>query len=144
MEGSITLNDEKLTRASRRKIAYVTQSDIFFENLTVSEHLLYSALLYLSGTHTSEEIIQVVDRVLAELHIDYIKQYQLKVLSGGQRKRCSIGAYLVSMPEILVLDGLLYLSHPAVYSLSLCLHRTDVWPRLELHVESLGESQSSN
>lgn len=105
MEGSIYLNDERLTRALRRKIAYVTQSDIFYENLTVYEHLLYSARLYLSGSHSSEEIVECVNRVLCDLHIDYIKQYQLKVLSGGQRKRCSIGAYLVSMPEFLLLDG---------------------------------------
>jgi ABC-type lipoprotein export system ATPase subunit len=105
MEGSIYLNDERLTRASRRKIAYVTQSDIFYEDLTVHEHLLYSAQLYLSGSHSFDEISEYVGRVLDELHIEYIKEYQLKVLSGGQRKRSSIGAYLVSMPEFLLLDG---------------------------------------
>lgn len=105
MEGSIYLNDERLTCALRRKIAYVSQSDTFYEDLTVDEHILYSAQLYLSGSHSFDKISEYVDRVLRELHLHYIKEYQLKVLSGGQRKRSSIGACLVSMPEFLLLDG---------------------------------------
>lgn len=105
MEGSIFLNEERLTPALRRKIAYVTQVDIFHEDLTVNEQLLYTARLYLSSTHSIEEIVEVVDRVLNELHIKYIGETQIKFLSGGQRKRCSIGSYLVSMPEFLLLDG---------------------------------------
>ncbi len=105
MEGSIFLNEDRLTSALRRKIAYVTQADIFFEDLTVHEQLLYTAQLYLSGSFSLKEIIQCVDRVLDELHILYIAEVQVKFLSGGQRKRCSIGSYLVSMPEFLLLDG---------------------------------------
>lgn len=105
MEGTIFLNDERLTPALRRKIAYVTQVDIFQEDLTVHEQLLYTARLYLSSTHTINEILDCVTRVLNELHILYIADVQIKYLSGGQRKRCSIGSYLVSMPEFLLLDG---------------------------------------
>ena len=105
MEGSIFLNDERLTPSLRRKIAYVTQVDIFHEDLTVQEQLMYTARLYLSSSHTIDEIFDCVSRVLNELHILYIADYQIKFLSGGQRKRCSIGSYLVSMPEFLLLDG---------------------------------------
>lgn len=121
MEGSIFLNDERLTPALRRKIAYVTQVDIFHENLTVREQLLYTAKLYLSGTHTNDEILDIVTRVLNELHILYISDVQIKFLSGGQRKRCSIGSYLVSMPEFLLLDGIIIYFIILFFNLSLLL-----------------------
>jgi ABC-type multidrug transport system ATPase subunit len=106
MEGFILLNGSPLTKALRRKIAYVPQFDLFFENLTVGEYLSFSSRLSLSGNFSSEGINTCVNRVLEELHINDITSVQIKYLSGGQRKRCSIGSSLVSLPDFLLLDGM--------------------------------------
>ena len=105
MEGTIELNGATITPSSRRKIAYVTQADIFFEDLTVREQLDYASRLYLSGQFTIEEIKMYSKRILEELYIEYCADVQVKFLSGGQRKRCSIGTYLASLPQFLILDG---------------------------------------
>lgn len=105
MEGSIEVNGVPITPSSRRKIAYVTQADIFFEDLTVREQLDYAARFYLAGKFNPEEIKMYAKRILEELYIEYCADVQVKYLSGGQRKRCSIGTYLASLPQFLILDG---------------------------------------
>jgi ABC-type nitrate/sulfonate/bicarbonate transport system ATPase subunit len=105
MEGVIEINGKVIDPSSRRKIAYVTQTDIFFEDLTVREQVDYAARLCLSGTYSSEAISALAKQTLEELHIEYCADVQIKFLSGGQRKRCSICSYLASMPQFLILDG---------------------------------------
>ncbi len=78
------------------------------EDLTVYENLYYSARLCF-GHYSNEDIVDTVDRVLANLGLTEIKDLKVgsplqKTISGGQRKRLNIGLELLREPTILFVD----------------------------------------
>jgi ATP-binding cassette, subfamily G (WHITE), eye pigment precursor transporter len=83
------------------------QDDILFSHFTVVEALTFSARLKLQTTH--EEQDADVLRIISELGLFHVKESQIgdirrKILSGGERKRTSIGVELVSDPSLIMLD----------------------------------------
>ncbi|KAG2425449.1 hypothetical protein HXX76_013659 [Chlamydomonas incerta] len=107
-------NDEHETVALtetryRRKLGFVPQDDILHADLTVRENLEYSARLKLP--HTMPRVYRhgIIDDTLRMLGM-YDKQDRLtgsvenKVISGGERKRVSIGVEIVGKPPILFMD----------------------------------------
>ncbi|KAL3211598.1 hypothetical protein MRX96_052003 [Rhipicephalus microplus] len=85
----------------RQRVSFCQQTDIFFEDLTCSENLLYFGSL--KGVH---------GRRLAESVRDTLKLVGLqdksgsmpRQLSGGMKRRMSIAMTLVSEPELVILD----------------------------------------
>ncbi|KAL4457602.1 hypothetical protein ABPG75_012467 [Micractinium tetrahymenae] len=97
-------------RRRNSQVAYVPQSDVLIPSLTVQECLRYSALLRLPQD-TSPLTLQVhIERVLDELGLRHIADAQaggsggIRGVSGGERRRVTIGMELVTDPSILVLD----------------------------------------
>jgi ABC-type multidrug transport system ATPase subunit len=88
----------------RQKIGLVPQADIIHTQLTVEEALRFGAQLRLPSDSTSQEIDQRVDEVIAQLALQERRQLRVSQLSGGQKKRVSIGLELLTKPEVLVLD----------------------------------------
>ncbi|KAJ1964836.1 hypothetical protein GGI12_001172 [Dipsacomyces acuminosporus] len=94
----------------KRMLAYVEQDDLMFASLTVEETLLASARLRLSNEkYTDEDKKERVSSVLRQLRLSHVKDtkiggYGVRGVSGGERKRVSIGVELVTDPSILVLD----------------------------------------
>lgn len=93
----------------RRQIAYVMQDDALLATSTPREALRFSATLRLPASITSVEIDSMVDGLLAELGIlecadVIIGGALLKGISGGQRKRTSVGVEVITDPEVLFLD----------------------------------------
>jgi ABC-type multidrug transport system ATPase subunit len=89
-------------------IGFIPQDDLLMEDLTVYENLYYSARLCF-GHYSHEEIVETVDRVLANLGLSEIKDLRVgsplqKTISGGQRKRLNIGLELLREPTILFVD----------------------------------------
>ncbi|GHN02830.1 hypothetical protein WSM22_43190 [Cytophagales bacterium WSM2-2] len=89
-------------------IGFIPQDDLLMEDLTVYENLYYSARLCFRH-YTHQEIIKVVDNVLANLGLSEIKDLKVgsplqKTISGGQRKRLNIGLELLREPTILFVD----------------------------------------
>ncbi len=75
-------------------IGFIPQDDLLMEDLTVYENLYYSARLCF-GHYSNEDIVDTVDRVLANLGLTEIKDLKVgsplqKTISGGQRKRLNI------------------------------------------------------
>ncbi|KAH9556799.1 hypothetical protein CY35_07G049200 [Sphagnum magellanicum] len=92
-------------------MGFVTQDDVMFPMLTVRESLLFAALLRLPNSMTRIQKIQRADTVLKELGLERCKNTIIggtfvRGVSGGERKRTSIGY------EILVDPSLLYLDEP--------------------------------
>uniref|UniRef100_A0A670YXA6 ABC-type xenobiotic transporter n=1 Tax=Pseudonaja textilis TaxID=8673 RepID=A0A670YXA6_PSETE len=88
---------------------YVVQDDIVMGTLTVRENLMFSAALRLPLSTSKYEKNQRVEQVLKEL--DLVKVADTKVgtyfsrgVSGGERKRTSIGLELITNPKVLFLD----------------------------------------
>jgi ABC-type multidrug transport system ATPase subunit/ABC-type multidrug transport system permease subunit len=110
LKGDI-LVDGKVRNESTWKLqcAYVEQDDILFESLTVQETLMYSAMLRLPRRFSKEEKSRRVDNIIAQLGLEQCRNTRIgnevnRGISGGERKRVSIGVELVTDPHILFLD----------------------------------------
>ncbi|OXB75592.1 UNVERIFIED_CONTAM: hypothetical protein H355_015708 [Colinus virginianus] len=85
-----------------RRIAGVCpQSDIHFDILTVEENLsLFAAIKGIP----QNDLIQEVQKVLLDLDMQPIRDNQAKKLSGGQKRRLSVGIAVLGNPKVLLLD----------------------------------------
>uniref|UniRef100_A0A453DJN2 ABC transporter domain-containing protein n=1 Tax=Aegilops tauschii subsp. strangulata TaxID=200361 RepID=A0A453DJN2_AEGTS len=87
--------------ALRRLCGYVTQRDVLFPLLTVRETLHFSARLRLGP---DEYDPNAVDALVDDLALARVADARVKDLSGGERRRVSIGVEAVRDPAVLVLD----------------------------------------
>jgi ABC-type multidrug transport system ATPase subunit len=106
-QGRVLLNGtnlyEKFDRF-RTLLGYVPQDDIVHTSLSVYKALYYSALLRLPQTETRDAIKQRVMEVIRILELEAQAKTKIKKLSGGQRKRISLGIELLTSPPLLFLD----------------------------------------
>ncbi|KAJ1873626.1 hypothetical protein H4R99_007941 [Coemansia sp. RSA 1722] len=109
--GDIKFNGSKrVPHTFKRMLSYVEQDDLMFPQLTVEETLTASARLRLSDKkYTEEQKRERVEMVMRQLRLSHVKNtaiggYGGRGVSGGERKRVSIGVELVTDPAILVLD----------------------------------------
>lgn len=109
VDGSLTFNGLPYSKALKRKLGFVTQDDTFYAHLTVRETLMYAALLRLPGTLTRTEKLQRVDDIIVDLGLQKCRNtiiggQFLRGVSGGERKRVSIGHEILIDPSLLLLD----------------------------------------
>ncbi|KAH8798827.1 ABC transporter-like protein [Hyaloscypha sp. PMI_1271] len=93
----------------RKIIGYVPQDDIVLPELTVRENILHSARIRLPSNWTDSEIQNHVDILISCLKLAHVQDSLVgspgaPVISGGQRKRVSIGMELAAAPMALFLD----------------------------------------
>lgn len=105
--GSILFNSQPSIDAIRS--AYVTQTDILLPTLTARETLQYSADLRLPPPSTSAERRRVVEEVIMELGLKEAADTRVgstthRGLSGGEKRRVSIGVQMLANPSVLFLD----------------------------------------
>lgn len=108
--GCVMVNDQPMDLSSFRRISgYVTQEDALFPLLTVEETLMYSAMLRLgSCKHEARARTRVL---LKELGLEQVAGSKVgghdggpRGISGGERRRLSIGVDIVHDPAVLLLD----------------------------------------
>ena len=87
-----------------RQIGSVPQADILHTRLTVRQALNYGAQLRLPNDTSKEEREARVADVMDKLELTERADLRIDRLSGGQRKRASIGLELLTSPQLLVLD----------------------------------------
>lgn len=87
-----------------QKIGYVPQSDILHMQLTVRQALEYAADLRFPKDVSKVDKHTRVNEVLEKLELTPRANLQISKLSGGQRKRASIGLELLTKPPVLILD----------------------------------------
>ncbi len=105
--GSVLVNGSDLysnSDAFRTAIGYVPQDDIIHRELSVRQALDYSARLRLPADTTLDERRRRVDDVLDTLGLVERADLPIHRLSGGQRKRVSIGVELLTEPGLFFLD----------------------------------------
>ncbi len=88
----------------RSMLGYVPQDDIVHPELTVRSALLYSAQLRLPAGTPQGEIEKLVDQTIIQLGLQERANISIGRLSGGQRKRVSVGVELLGRPSVLFLD----------------------------------------
>lgn len=93
----------------KRKTGFVTQDDVLYPHLTVIETLTYAALLRLPKKLTREEKIEQAELIILELGLNKCRDSVVggplfRGVSGGERKRVSIGQEMLVNPSLLLLD----------------------------------------
>lgn len=88
----------------RQRIGLVPQADILHTRLTVKQALSYGAALRFPSDTSRSERTERVEEVMEKLELTPRANLRIDKLSGGQRKRASIGLELLTKPSILVLD----------------------------------------
>ncbi|MHB8646533.1 MAG: FHA domain-containing protein, partial [Thermomicrobiales bacterium] len=106
-QGTLLINGDDLYTnfdAYRTTLGYVPQDDIIHRELTVFRALDYAAKLRLPPDTTKQERHTRIDEVLHELNMVDRRNLPIHRLSGGQRKRVSIGVELLTKPSLFFLD----------------------------------------
>ncbi|XP_052116848.1 ABC transporter G family member 9-like isoform X2 [Arachis duranensis] len=110
LSGNITYNGKTFSNAMKRLTGFVTQDDVLYPHLTVTETLIFTARLRLpSSRFTKEEKIMQAKNVIDQLGLTECKDSMiggpcLRGVSGGERKRVSIGQEMLINPSLLLLD----------------------------------------
>ncbi|XP_060939115.1 broad substrate specificity ATP-binding cassette transporter ABCG2b [Limanda limanda] len=109
-QGSILVDGKPVTSELRLTSAYVVQDDILMGTLSVKENLLFSANLRLDPKHHSTiDKYSKVNTIIQDLGLTDCANTKIgtefiRGVSGGERKRCSIGMELITSPSLLFLD----------------------------------------
>jgi len=110
VSGNVFLGEERINpSAFRKQIAYVMQDDALMATSTPRELLIFSATMRLPSYYKKEQITNIVNECLINLGLTecadrMVGGAMIKGLSGGERKRTSIGVELVISPTLLFLD----------------------------------------
>jgi ABC-type multidrug transport system ATPase subunit/pSer/pThr/pTyr-binding forkhead associated (FHA) protein len=106
-DGAVLVNGTDLYRrfdAFRTDLGYVPQDDIIHKELTAEKALHYVARLRLPADMTAAERREAVAEELETLGLIERKDVRVGSLSGGQRKRVSIGVERLTRPGLFFLD----------------------------------------
>uniref|UniRef100_A0A0D3FH01 ABC transporter G family member 5 n=1 Tax=Oryza barthii TaxID=65489 RepID=A0A0D3FH01_9ORYZ len=110
LRGAVTLNGEPLGGRMLKVIsAYVMQDDLLYPMLTVAETLMYSAEFRLprslSASKKATRVQELIDQLgLRAAANTIIGDEGRRGVSGGERRRVSIGIDIIHDPIILFLD----------------------------------------
>ncbi|KAI4351619.1 hypothetical protein L6164_005963 [Bauhinia variegata] len=101
--GTLLLNSSPLNPSTFRKLSvYVPQHDACLPLLTVSETFAFAARLL---NPKASDIATIVSSLLTDLSLNHLANTRLAHgLSGGERRRVSIGLSLLHDPAVLLLD----------------------------------------
>ncbi|KAH7511684.1 hypothetical protein ACOSQ2_033059 [Xanthoceras sorbifolium] len=110
LKGSVTLNGEVLESRMLKVIsAYVMQDDLLFPMLTVEETLMFAAEFRLPRTLSKSKKKMRVQALIDQLGLRNAAQTVIgdeghRGVSGGERRRVSIGTDIIHDPILLFLD----------------------------------------
>ncbi|KAH7516609.1 ABC transporter G family member 21 [Ziziphus jujuba] len=109
ISGTISYNGQPFASCMKRKTGFVSQDDVLYPHLTVLETLKFAALLRLPKNLTKEEKIEQAEMIVVELGLTRCRNTiiggpLLRGVSGGERKRVSIGQEMLVNPSLLLLD----------------------------------------
>ena len=102
--GNVYLNGDNLRKnwpIYRSQVGYVPQDDIIHRELTVEEVLRSACQLRLPP---DTNISEVITNTLEQIKLSHVRNTLVSRLSGGQRKRVSIGVELLADPKLFFLD----------------------------------------
>lgn len=110
LSGQLVVNSEPTNDINKHgeKIGYVMQQDLLYATFTPRETFNFIANLRLVGMNAEEKTKQV-EQIITSLGLQkcadtYVGNEIIRGVSGGEKKRTSIGVELLINPSILFLD----------------------------------------
>eukprot|EP00638_Chattonella_subsalsa_P009328 CAMPEP_0117741362 /NCGR_PEP_ID=MMETSP0947-20121206/4872_1 /TAXON_ID=44440 /ORGANISM="Chattonella subsalsa, Strain CCMP2191" /LENGTH=571 /DNA_ID=CAMNT_0005557613 /DNA_START=386 /DNA_END=2098 /DNA_ORIENTATION=+ len=109
LKGSLKLNGEPIdSKTFKRVSGYVMQADALYPLLTVRETLAYAASFRIANK-THKEKQRIVDATLATLKLTGVQNTIVgdelnRGISGGEKRRVSIGVDTIHQPHLIFLD----------------------------------------
>lgn len=109
LSGRLLVNGAVPDKFYKRLSAYVTQDDCLMGFQTVRETLKFYADLKLPSVLSQEARNRKVDEIIAELSLEKVRDSRvgtqfIRGISGGEKKRLSIGCQMITDPSLLFLD----------------------------------------
>jgi len=101
VQGHVQYDNRPLTR---QDLDYVQQFDELNDHFTVHETIMYTACLKKRSEDHHKDLVDRVEELLKILGLVEVQNKTPSKLTGGQRKRVSIGVGLVARPSVLFLD----------------------------------------
>ena len=105
--GNILVNNVDFYRhfeALKSQVGYVPQDDIIHPQLSLRRSLHYAAMLRMPTSVSRAQRKARIDEVMSILELTDRANTRVSMLSGGQRKRVSIGVELLTEPSLIYLD----------------------------------------
>ncbi|XP_059624756.1 ABC transporter G family member STR2-like [Cornus florida] len=109
LKGRVTLEGVEMNASLiKRTSAYIMQDDRLFPMLTVYETLMFAADFRLGPLSTADKM-QRVEKLIEQLGLSYSRNTYIgdegtRGVSGGERRRVSIGVDIIHGPSLLFLD----------------------------------------
>lgn len=100
-DGEIFIEDEKISRKSRKCIGYMPENTPLYQELTVKEFIDYMAEL--KGLKRQERK-QQVQKLITDLGLADVENKLIRNISRGYKQRVSLSGALIGNPDILILD----------------------------------------
>jgi len=111
LSGSMSVEGYGATHLSPSHVkrAFVPQEDVFYPQLTVRETLRTSAALRLCSESGSKEVLEISEKVMGLLGLSKVADtrvgdQKVRGISGGEKKRLSLGCQLIGSPELIFCD----------------------------------------
>ncbi|MCO6504384.1 MAG: LPS export ABC transporter ATP-binding protein [Snodgrassella sp.] len=103
--GSITLDGQEISHRpiyerARLGLGYLPQEASIFRKMTVAQNI--NAILEIS--YPRQKRAQQLEMLLADLHIEHLRNNKALSLSGGERRRVEIARVLARNPRFILLD----------------------------------------
>ncbi|NUF79081.1 LPS export ABC transporter ATP-binding protein [Snodgrassella sp. ESL0323] len=103
--GSIMLDEQEITHRpiyerARLGLGYLPQEASIFRKMTVAQNI--KAILEIN--YPPEKRAEQLELLLADLHIEHLRNNTAQSLSGGERRRAEIARVLAMNPRFILLD----------------------------------------
>mmetsp|Transcript_20402 Transcript_20402/g.26463 ORF Transcript_20402/g.26463 Transcript_20402/m.26463 type:complete len:645 (-) Transcript_20402:112-2046(-) len=107
--GSLRMNGEPLPKGYNSLCSYIPQNDVLYPALSPRQAFIYAAKLRLPPSTSEEDKMKVVNKLIRDLHLEKCQDTPVgnesqRGVSGGEKKRTSIGLELIVNPAIILVD----------------------------------------